>query len=156
MAVTRCPHAEGGNQLLRDTWCFAGLSPPVLGTLTCLWHVNLHVNSLSILCIHGLFTIHSASIHCHYFCGISSEELLTGKGCLSIRTGKKEKMTPSYSFQFKSISGPPDFIRPFKFMCRRHNHAYDLPTYVLALNSWHGSGICHPGSACGALCGPGV
>lgn len=38
-----------------------------------LWHVNLHVDSLSILWSHWHFTIHSASIHCHHFCVVSSE-----------------------------------------------------------------------------------
>lgn len=85
----------------------------------CLWHVNLHVDSLSILCIHWLFTIFSPSIHCRYFCVISSEELLTGKGCLSIHIVKKEKIIPSYSFPFKTISGPHDFIRPCKFICHK-------------------------------------
>ena len=113
----------------------------------CLWHINLHIDSLSILCIHWLFTTRCTSIHCHYFCAVSSEEHFTGKGCLSIHIGKKEKMIPSYLFQFKSISGPPDFIRPFKFTCCKHNHAHDLPIYVLAWNSWDGSSISHPSSA---------
>lgn len=66
-----CLHGEGGSQLLTDPWCFTGhFSCP---EWLCLWHVNLHVDSLSILWIHWHFTIHSASINCHYFCVISSE-----------------------------------------------------------------------------------
>jgi len=54
------------------------------------------------------------------------------------------------------MSGPPDFITPFKFTCCKHNYAHDLPIYLPALSSWDGSSISHPSSACGDLCRPGV
>lgn len=152
MAVTQCPHAEGGNQLLRDPWSFAGHSSPLLSDSACDMLIYM-------------------SIHCQYYvftdCSLSTLPLfivmtfvwLAAKSSLQERVffpstlGKRRKWF--LVIHFNSKASLVHLILSGLVNSHATNQQHTSFANVHTLNFWDRSSIGHLGSVCRDLRRPG-